>query len=109
VRFRSSVAFASIAKTIYITIMIAISTLMITISSSTTDIFGIAQKQTSEVQNYDYSFDLASPTRQGGQYFRSEPENMGIAIVNDKNEVLNDSKIRESNYNGLASLVNYRK
>ncbi len=109
VRFRSSVAFASISKTIYITIMIAISTLMITISSSTTNIFSVAQKETSEVQNYNYAFDLASPTRQGGQYFRSEPENMGIAIVNDTNEVLNNSKIRESNYKGISALVNYRK
>jgi len=105
VRFRVSVAFASISKTIYITIMIAISTLMITMSASTTNIFGIAKTRTSDVKNYDYSFDLASPTKQGGQYFRSEPSNLGISIVNPKNEVLNNSAIRESDF----AAVNYRE
>lgn len=104
-RFRASLAFSSSSK---ILALLTVFTLMSTISMfavTTLNSFEESKSLTFSNKKYNYSFDLITPTTQGGQYFRSTFDDLGKIIYNDKKEILNfnlsqtDSAYKKNKFN----------
>lgn len=96
-KFRTSVAFASMSKIFIITTMFTLLSSTIAFTSALNGRFEYGRAKTYSTNNYDFGFDLITPTVQGGQYFRSEPDTDGEVYFNDKKEVINYNVTQNDN------------
>lgn len=106
-RFRASIAFSSLAKLLAITTLFTLVASALTFATAITDKFSQAKDATFASKKYNFSLDLNTPTVQGGQYLPIKQQNLGKAVVDNNNILLNyNSGIPDDGYLGIPILGN---
>lgn len=105
-RFRASIAFSSLPKLLAITTLFTLVASALTFATAITNKFNEAKDATFASKNYNFSLDLNTPTVQGGQYLPIKHENLGKAVIDKNNILLNYNSGITDNGSIIASNSN---
>jgi len=99
-RFRISMSCSSVSKLLILSVIFTLLSVSLTSLLAIDNQFNYAADKTFNAKKYEYSFNLATPTIQGGQYLRTNMEDSGKILL--KSSEVNGLK-DESTLNYTAS------
>lgn len=91
-KFRISIAFSSVSKLLFLSLISSLSMSSIIFFSSTFKTFDKSIAPTIRSNTSDFAINLATPTIQGGQYYGVDFNKIGQELENEKQEIVNPSE-----------------